>query len=629
MYVIEVIPLAKMGGAIATLSYYSATSYAIGTIIEAPVRKKLIPAMVTATYSVADGKTNLKQAAFTLQKLPPQQNPGHVPLVLQKTAELLTTRYPATTGTILYHLLTPETKQGSYRVPATSFDSPRAAATESLLTDHQEERYVFYRSHIRETLARRGSVIFVAPTGRILELAIEKLGSGIEDRLVRFLPGQGITSRKAAYEAFDDTSLAKVIFTTPSHAYLSRVDILSVIIEQSGSDLYIDRERPYIDHREGLRVYARHAGCHTILGDILPTVSHEYLRREELMNTIGEPKRRIAFPTPSTIITELPKVGTTSTPFNLFSPQLTARMESILANKGNIFLYSARRGLAPLVTCQDCGYIFRCPDSGTPYALHATHKNGIEKRWFVSSRTGKRIPAPDTCPLCHSWRLKERGIGVQTAYQECTAIFPRETIVLFDHETAHTAKRADELLQKFYEGKRGILIGTSRALPYLARLGVDLSVVLSYDALRATPIWNADESALRLLLTLREYSRKELIIQTRSVPDQLLTYAERGTIDAFYDEELSLRNELGYPPHKTFVLLTWQGTKASCRATEATLLRHVTLPPTCYSRPDSTEERETRHALWRITNDEQAQLMESLRFVPPYIKMEVNPLRLV
>jgi hypothetical protein len=70
------------------------------------------------------------------------------------------------------------------------------------------------------------------------------LSSGIEDRIVKFSPYQTKKQRQRAYEAFEDTTIAKVIITTPTHAYLDRVDLLSIVIERSASNLYKNRTRP-------------------------------------------------------------------------------------------------------------------------------------------------------------------------------------------------------------------------------------------------------------------------------------------------------------------------------------------------------------------------------------------------
>jgi primosomal protein N' (replication factor Y) len=369
-----------------------------------------------------------------------------------------------------------------------------------------------------------------------------------------------------------------------------------------------------------------------LLGDVLPRTETEAKRREEFYSTEGEQTKRIAFAAPLTII-EQKDIPTPGTPFSLFSKKLQESVSTTLSGRGRVFLYSARRGLAPVVSCIDCGHIFRCPNSGTPFSLIRTiNAKGEEERWFVSRVSGRRTRAADTCDNCGSWRLRERGIGIQSVYDDCLERFPGQEIILFDHITASTPKRAQALIEKFYAARGTMLIGTQMALPYLSTRGVTLTAVTSLDAARATPTWRSDETHLRLLLNLRELSEKEVIVQTRTTPDALLKSAEAGTIESFYTEELALREALRYPPFYTFIVLSWQGTKTAIEKTEIEIKNRTSAyEGTFYSDPLSTSTKILRHALFRLPakSPERLELITLLRHFPPYIKIEIDPNRIV
>lgn len=631
MYVIEVIPL-LLGTQLDTLSYYSSVEYPIGSFLSVPIRNQVKQAIVVNVHTVTDNKSALRAAAFTLKKLPPQEKISSVPEHLRTTAEALTKIYPSSMGAILYQLLPPEVRQGKYHYPAISSFTQVEETLPRVLTARQKERYIAYRSHIRSTLARRGSILFVVPTSAAIPYAVAELALGIEDRIVVFSPTNSEKERRAAYTAFEDTALAKLIITTPSHAYLDRVDLLSIVIENEASEYYKDRERPYIDHRTALLTHAKTTGRSILLGDILPSGETEYRRRQEIFTTEGEETKRINFTAPCTVIEQKDKPSPES-PFSLFSKELLTRITNTLSSRGHVFIYAARRGIAPVVVCIDCGHIFRCPDSNTPYSLIRTHlPSGEEVRWFVSSTSGKRVRAADTCPHCGSWRLRERGIGIQTVYDECLERFKDKKIFLFDKESITTPKRAVEVINEFYDTRGAILIGTQIALPYLARNGVDLSAVISLDATRANPTWRADEHTLHLLLTLRDWSDKEVLIQTRTAKDTLLSTAETGLIEGFYTEELDLRSQLSYPPYSIFILLTWQGTAVSVKKTETEILKRIgEAKPACYSHPLSTAAKTVRYALLRLAphDKNRVEIIETIRNFPPYIKVEIDPSRIV
>lgn len=631
MFVIEVIPLIK-GTKIDTLSYYSSLPYTVGTFLKVPIRNKATPAIVTEIHNVAASKSALRKAAFSLKKLPTQEKTYTVPENLQHTAEALTEIYPASLGAILYQLLPPEVRNGKYQYPNISTLKHNEETTPRVLTGRRADRYISYRAHIRSVLARRGSILLVVPTSVDTKLAYNELAAGIEDRIVVFSPTDTEKERRIAYAAFDDTSLAKLIIATASHAYLDRVDLLATIIDGEASEFYRSKNRPYLDHKTALITHAKITGRSILLGDILPKPETEHFRRQDIYSTEDTPTKRLNFTVPFTLIeqTDKPKP---EQPFSLFSADLSLRINNILSSRGQIFIYGARRGISPVVTCIDCGYIFRCPNSGTPYSLMRTYsKTGNEERWFVSSTSGKRVRASDTCHKCGSWRLKERGIGIQTVYDECQNQFPKQPIFLFDRETITNQKRASAVLEEFYKERNAILVGTQMAVPYLTRLGVDLSAVISLDATRANPTWRSDEQTLRLLLQLRDFSRKEVIVQTRTPIDNLLNSAKSGQIENFYTEELELRSNLLYPPFAVFILLSWQGTSdATLRIETEITKRTAGFNGSFYSNPLSTDKKTLRHALFRLSAKDTnlKNLLETIKQFPPYVKVEIDPSRIV
>lgn len=630
MYVIQVTPLIR-GTKLETLSYFSATSYEPGTFVNVPVRNKQQPSIVITSKLVTDSKTNLKSAHFKLRKLPTQKDPVVVPEPLRMTATHLATHYPVSSGAILYTLLPPDVRNGTRPYPVQETESHQEDTVPQVLTARIDERFLAYQSHVRGTLAKRGSTLFIVPTTSDIEYAAHELSHGIEERLVVISGADPKRKRDQAFLKLQDTSQAKLIITTPAYAYLCRSDLKSIIIEQSASAHYVTRRRPYLDHREALKTYAKIIGSNLVLGDTVSRTEDEVKRRQEVYFTYGEEVKRIVFPAPLSVINQKDKPDP-DRPFELFSPQLSKAAELVLEAKGNVFLYAARRGLSPVVACVDCGYIFRCPDSNTPYSLLRTERNGEETRWFVSSTSGRRQRAADTCDQCGSWRLRERGIGIQQVYDEWKEKYPAHHITVLDSETAPTASKAKQIMADFYKQKGGVLIGTQMALPYLNR-GVELSAVISLDAARSTPTWQADETLFRLLLRLRECSAREVLVQTRTEPDNLLEYAARGAVEKFYDDEIGLRQLLKYPPFVTFILLTWAGTSDIIAIAEEKIKETIDTPlAQYYTSPHSTQRKVFRHALLRVNaNDTETYqgLIEKIKRLPPYVKVEINPDRIV
>lgn len=630
MYVIQVTPLIA-GTQLESLSYYSSLAYEVGTFLEVPIRGKNKHAIVIKSEPVSGAKTALKAATFSLRKLPNQSEATIVPAPIRRTAELLTKRYPVSTGAMLFALLPPDIRLGTRTYKTTTEIVHDEETTPQVMMARLDDRFLNYQSHIRSTFAKRGSVLFVVPTAADIPYAVKELSHGIKDRLVVLTSTLTKKKYEEAVAVLEDITFPRLIITTPHYAYTGRSDILSIIVEQSASSHYVDRKRPYLDHRDALVTYAKVQGSSIILGDTVVRTEDEARRRTDTFLTFGEEVKRLVFSAPITVVKQNDKPQT-EVPFQLFSPTLIKHAERILEGNGHVFLYAARRGLAPVVACVDCGYIFRCPDSNAPYSLMRTEKNGLEERWFVSGTSGKRVRAADVCPSCGSWRLKERGIGIQQVFDEWKEKVGGKDVMILDNVTAPTGVKARKIAEEFFAKKSGVLIGTQAALPYLHK-GVDLSAVISLDAARATPTWRADESLFRLLIRLRECTGKEVIVQTRADVDPLVEYASRGAVERFFDDEVSLRQQLKYPPFSTFILLTWSGAQAVVVEAEKLIKQILDSDvPQYYTNPHSTIGQTQRHSLIRIDSLDtkmMADMIQKVRQLPPYVKVEVNPERIV
>lgn len=629
MFVITVVPL-RRGTALNTLSYFSSEPYPTGTIVSVPLRNTATLALVTHAEEVSAAKTALRAATFSLRKLTAQTKTQQLGDAFIKTAHDLSERYVAPLGSILYHMLPPEIRSGEYPLPHTHQVVHTNETGVQILQADQKDRYRTYRSLVRETFAHGGSVLIVVPTSIEAEHIASSLASGIDDRHIILTSTSTKSEIKKGYAALEDFSTTKLIIATAHYALIERHDITLVIIENERSAYYRDQNRPYIDYRDALELHAQHTGRTLILGDLLIRTEDEAKRRDEAYNTLGDAPKRIALPGVLKISDSSAHTKDASD-FSLFNAETLEAIKEVRKKKGRVFLFAARRGLAPIVACMDCGYIFRSPQSGAPYSLIRTHKGDAEERWFVCGTSGERVRAADTCTACGSWRLRERGIGIQQVYDELHKHFANAPIVLFDHMTARTYKRARFLEETFYSTKGAILLGTPMVLPYLTK-PIDLSVVVNMDALLATPTWRLEEENLSILLKLREVTDGNVIVQTR-VPDaSVLQIAKNATVEQFYTEELELRASFQYPPYTTFIHFTWQDTPENVKRIEDIILKLFTeFGVVVYPNPFSSPEKPIRYALIRIAQDAwpDEKIRARIQELPPSVRVMINPDKIV
>lgn len=629
MYVIEVIPL-KKGLALESLTYYSAHQYPTGTIITIPVRNSTAQAMVLGATEASSAKTAVRAATFSLRKLPPQERVAAVSEGIVDTAKALTKEYPYQLGTLLFALLPPEIKTGKRLFPQIHAQPSQGVDIHSpeVMMANQADRISNYQSIIRTTFAHGGSVLIVVPTIANIEPLKSQIEHGIEDRIMVMTAGSQ-RQQDIRYEQYEDCSKAKVIVTTASHAFLDRHDITTIIVDQSRSQHYNQRTQPYLDIRKALLTYAKVTNKRVILADTVIRSEEQLKVLDGFYMPYDDHPKRLNLPAKLNYAKRPQREHARE--YELITGEVIEAIDQVLSKRRNVFVYAPRRGLAPIVLCNDCGHIFRCEDSGAPYTLETKMVNGEETRWFVAKTSGKRVRAADVCPECGSWKLREQGIGIQKVYHYLNNLFPDSPVILFDSETAKTQKRAKLLMKKFYESKGAILVGTSMAFPMLT-VPVHTSVVTSLEAVRATPTWRAQEELFGLLMNLRERSTDAVYVQGKENADETVKQAQKGMIEQFFTEELALRQILNYPPYARFIHLTWRANERAGRAYGDQIKKNFhDYKPAIYPDPNTIGTLRQFFALIRVAESDwpQPELMEKLRNLPPSVRIMLNPDRII
>ncbi len=627
MFVTEVIPLVK-NAPVEPLSYYTSQRLALGSVVTLPLRKKSVRALVVDQNEVPLSKLTLKAASFGLRRLPPQEATQSISPTTIELARTLTKRNPYPLGALYTALLPAEILSGVHTQSSTTIPHEDSAYRATLLQDTFTTRLQSHKLTIRETFARRGSVLVMAPTHADAEFLFEALKHGIEKRTLLLTHRSTKRQLAAAYASLDDYSHTKLIVVTPSHLTVARADVLQIIVEHSRSSHYLQKQRPYLNFKDAAQARALVERISLTIADILPHTEDEWLRREGFIEPTDEPAQRLAFSSSVKLIIAPKKARK---PFLPLYDKTISTIKDALKEKQHVFIYAARRGLAPLIVCSDCGHIFCCPHSGAPYSLFRTEKNGEEQRWFVSV-TGTRIRALDVCTECGSWKLQELGVGVQRIKEQLANAFPDTPLIVFDHTTATTPRKRLQLMAEFREAKQALLLGTAMTLPSLTE-PVDSTIVTSLEAIRAHPSWRSEEDALALLLTLRDKTTDMLYLQTKHEADEsLVQFTKSGQVEKFYSEEIALREKLHYPPFVIFVHVMFVGKKEKVQEIEIMLKGILSsYEMRFYSNPQSTKDRTVRCGLLRVERSAwpDTQLLALLRTLPPYVRVEINPERLV
>lgn len=550
-YLVEVSPLSKSAGA-SSLSYFSSLKIAPGSLVRVPLRKGMALGLVLKSRDVKDAKQEIRRAGFILKKIKKSDIlevsfPPETVRALDETA-----RYFATTLGALMHSLIPkvmsEDPETYLKPPAGQKKRAFELSPETILLQMEsEERFGQYRALVRQAFARNASALVIVPTHLEIEKVRRELSLGIEEFVFTFsLSGRKKEMRENWLKALNNPHPILLI-TTSAGLLFPRRDIDTIIVERENSRAYRTLTRPYIHTKTLVEKLALSHGWQLALGDSI--LSLETLMRER-NGEFGESSLiRWRLPAAPTQLVDAKAAQNEHGRFEIFSPELRAFMEKALNETGKVFLFGARKGLAPTTVCGDCGFVLPCLNCGAPVVLHKVNDSTV----YVCHACRSRRESAVVCGYCGSWKLVPLGIGTMEIARQAHLLFPKHRISVLDKDHAPTDREASRIAERFNKDG-GILVGTELAFFHIE--SAPYSAIVSTDALFSVPDFGIHERIFYLVSRVRELTKTETLVQTRNIGKQVLGWASQGNIIDFYQGELEERRELLYPPFSIFIKVT-------------------------------------------------------------------------
>ncbi len=629
MHLIRIIPIAR-GIAKEELSYFSRENITPGTLVTVPVRRREVPGLVVSSSLVRDVKAEVRTAAFALRKLKAQKNTGIVSEAFVRAASFTADVHATSTGAVLYQTIPQAILTTPVKIHQDSANKPKPYGHEvRVLQAERAERYAEYKNSVRETFARHGSVLLVAPTVREAELLHEVIGRGIES--YTYLLTSALTKKTltATWKKALNETHTVLIIATPGSISIPRHDLATIIIEREQSSLYRLIGRATADVRVMLDALARELSIRMIRADLPISVESAYRLKRGMYISHPKTPPRIHFESTTALIDMRTKPSASEkSSFKIFSDELIDTTHDVLAHGGHVFLFAVRRGLAATTVCQDCGTTVTCRVCGASVSLHGAHEHNM----FLCHSCGASRDAHERCTNCSSWRLVALGVGIERVVEEAQKRFPTARILRIDRDSTHTKTQAQKTAASFFKTPASILIGTEMALTYLDDQA-DFTAVVSLDTLLSLPAWNIYEKIFSLLTRLREHTHSLLLIQTRHTQARVLDDALTLNLSHFFAEELHDRQQFSYPPFSVLIKVTTMGIKAQATKTMEQAIE-LLQPFGFVALPHLAVTQKGVHALHgflRVKADTwpNPDLVAVLRALPPSLLVEVNPERIL
>lgn len=352
------------------------------------------------------------------------------------------------------------------------------------------------------------------------------------------------------------TGTARIVLGTRL-AILASMPHLGLIIVDEEHD-------PSYKQQEGLRYSARdlavwrgnQLGIPVVLGSATPSLeswqhvlSGRYVKLEL-------PERAVK----DAVLPAIRLIDATREPLqNGFSPSLIGAIKRRLEKGEQSLLFLNRRGYAPVMTCEACGWISVCERCTAYMVFHKSH------RLLRCHHCGLERSIPRVCPDCGNSDLQTLGRGTQRIEEGLAGYFPDARILRIDADSTRKKGSLETALEMVHKGEIDIVIGTQMISKGHDFQNMTLVGVLNPDAALFSHDYRAGERLFSQLMQVagragrgsvsENGNRSEVLIQTRYPMHPLYQAALTHDYGNYVSDLLMERQNAGLPPFGFQVLL--------------------------------------------------------------------------
>lgn len=369
-----------------------------------------------------------------------------------------------------------------------------------------------------------------------------------------------LNSRLSQGERYDQFKRARrgeiQIMVGPRSALFTPFSKLGlIIIDEEHEQTYKSENSPRYHARDVAVQRAAMEGAKVILGSATPSLEAYTKAVSGEFALVRLNARFENRPLPSVSIVDLReelKAGNRS----VLSRSLKAAIEERLKAGEQSVLFLNRRGYAGFVSCRSCGEVLKCPHCDVALSEHNNGK-------MICHYCGYQRPKAEICPSCGSPYIGGFKAGTQQIEQVLHRNFPDARILRMDYDTTRTKGSYQQILSSFAAHEADILVGTQMIVKGHDFPDVTLVGAVAADLSLNVSDYRCGERTFQLLTQAvgragRGKKPGEAFIQTYHPEHYSIQAAAAQDYERFYQEEISYRMLLDYPPaaHMLSVLVS-------------------------------------------------------------------------
>ena len=399
------------------------------------------------------------------------------------------------------------------------------------------------------------------------EAAIVSMHSGMT-------PAQRLNSWLSAH-----TGQARLVLGTRLAVLASIPHLKLIVVDEEHDPSYKQQEGARYSARD-LAVYrGQLEGAQVILGSATPSLESWHHSREPVAGEAAPRYVRLSMPSRigAGVLPVLRRVDMGKQPRKtLVSAPLLDAMRERIGKREQVLVLLNRRGYAPVLHCQACGWKSECPHCS---AYRVFHKSDRSLRCHHCSLTQ---PVPRACPSCGNQDIGALGHGTERIEEHLAELLqdmqrPDGLPLRIARIDADTTRGKGELVRQLaevHDGDVDVLVGTQMVAKGHDFRRVTLVAALNPDGALFSADFRAPERLFALLLQAAgragrdaDLSRDhpcEMWVQTYHPAHPLFESLKQHDFAGFAAQQLTERSQAGLPPFSFQALL-----RAEARTQEA------------------------------------------------------------
>ncbi|MFW1753444.1 primosomal protein N' [Acinetobacter wanghuae] len=407
-----------------------------------------------------------------------------------------------------------------------------------------------YLQIMEQVLKQGKQVLVLVPEIGLTPQTISRFQSRFHCHIALLHSGLNDSKRLQAWQAAE-TGKASIVLGTRSAIY-TPMPHLGLIILDEEHDISFKQQEGFRYHARDVALYRAHLQqCPVVLGSATPSIDSFALVENGKLQSLELNQRAGSALMPKIHILDL-KVAQKQHGISLL---LIQEIQKRLERKEQVLVFLNRRGYAPVLICDSCGWQAQCPHCDANFTVHRQPYQHLH-----CHHCGTIHRMPEHCPSCNHTELKPLGMGTAKVEEHLNELFPDHDVIRVDRDSTSRVGSWQKIYDKIQKSEPAILLGTQMLakghhFPY-----VTLVAILDIDSGLLSVDFRATERTAQLIVQVsgragRGERKGDVYLQTLRPDHALLNTLVQENYRTFAKQTLKERQIAMMPPFRYAALI--------------------------------------------------------------------------